>query len=201
MAHPARSNTALAPTPFGRSYRAASETPLELRARLGALPAVARGVDVRLIVLVLAVASAALILFAPILGISALTLCWIAFVGTRRAVVLELSERMRRYPLPVGHLARWIVGRRIFSGELAEAGLKFGPLDLVMTEQHPLAESAVKIAEPDAKSWWHGPTTLRVDVPWTGDLTDIDRLDRLVLLLNMHREELDLQRIELVPPA
>lgn len=63
---------------------------------------------------------------------------------------------------------------------------------------HPLAEATVRLSEPDADVQWSTPTTLRVRPRWGGGRLDFQRLDRLVPLLNIHRDELGLERLEVV---
>lgn len=179
----------------GRPYRSvADETSLEVLVRLGPLPPVERP-NAPLIV---GVAIASLLLLALVfieLPFVALALFGLGgLLGTyfhdrwygRR--LASLRARQAHYPLPLtGHVAHWLAG-----GEL-----RFGGLDLVFREQHPLAEATVRLSEPDAGMRWSSATTLRVEPRWGGGRLDLQRLDRLVLLLNIHRDELGLERIEI----
>lgn len=63
--------------------------------------------------------------------------------------------------------------------------------------RHPHTEATVRLAEPHARLEWRGPATLRVELPWDRDGRDFPRLDRLVALLSVYRDELGLERIEL----
>ncbi|PCC73535.1 hypothetical protein SAMN02745121_08340 [Nannocystis exedens] len=185
-----------------RPYRAvADETPLEVLVRQGPLPPVGRPNAP----LIASVAIGSMLLLAPLIllslafgkppwgalmlfGVCGVTGMWFRDGGYGGGLE-SLRARQAHYPLPLtGHVAHWLAG-----GEL-----RFGGLDLVFRQQHPLAEATVRLTEPDAGMQWSSATTLRVRPRWGGGRLDFQRLDRLVLLLNIHRDELGLERIELV---
>jgi hypothetical protein len=107
---------------------------------------------------------------------------------SRSGSLAGLCARIESYPIPfTGHLDRWL-----------DAGeLWLGSFDLVFSQRHPSAEATVRLAEPEARLEWREPATLRVEPPWDRDGRDFSRLDRLVALLSMVRDELGLERIEL----
>jgi hypothetical protein len=184
-----------------RPYRGSEETALEVLVRQGPFPPVERPMAS----LIAGAAIGSMLLLAPVLllelvfgkppfvaltlfGVCGLTGMWFHDGGYGRGLA-SLRARQAHYPLPLtGHVAHWLAG-----GEL-----RFGGLDLVFREQHPLAEATVRLTEPDARMQWSSATTLRVLPRWGGGRLDFQRLDRLVLLLNIHRDELGLERIELV---
>lgn len=181
----------------GRPYRtAAAETSLEVLVRHGPLPPVKRELADAGPVLGLlgALALVALAALGPIGSLvvmafgARLVYEWKVGSGSFQGLA-ALRARIERYPLPVtGHIGRWL-----------EAGeLRLGAFELVLRERHPLVEATVRLCEPDAALSWTSDTTLRVHPRWSRDELDLKRLDRLVLLLGLHREELGLERIELV---
>lgn len=122
-------------------------------------------------------------------------LLWNVVALARSAVDREvaadvwLRRRIARYPLPVGDLKPWLLHGAVW----------FGKVELVLRQPSELAVAAVRLVEPDARLAWTGPTTLRVDVPWSRRGGDHRRFDRLVRFLAAHRGELQLVRVALVP--
>lgn len=192
------SDTALARL-HGRPYRDSPETSLELMLRSGALAPVRRpGLRERLglgaAVLVVSFAVFGLDAAQQILGGFALVAFLVVCARSGGAFspksgsLTDLRARIEAYPIPVtGDVARWV-----------DAGeLWLGSFDLVLHERHPQLEATVRLAEPEARLEWRGPATLRVEPLWDRDGRDFPRLDRLVALLNIYRDELGLERIEL----
>lgn len=175
--------------PVEQPYRTTTETALERALHEGSrLPAL-RGSGIRwwhvFVVLI--------VLVSPILQ----ALAWVAFLfwlpkrARARARMLQgFAAQLAAYPLAVGPHVAWIR-----HGYFAP-----GPLDLVLRERHPLAEAAVRLAEPEAVTAWRDAATLRVSPRWGHDAGDNPRFDRLIDLLATHRDELGLERIDLVPP-
>lgn len=100
-----------------------------------------------------------------------------------------LRGRIGRYRVPVGDLKHWQLHGAVW----------FGRVELVLRRAHELAAEAVRVVEPEARLAWTGPRRLRVEVPWTRQGGDHRRFDRLVRFLAAHRDELQLERITLVP--
>lgn len=135
------------------------------------------------------------VLWSGLAEIGVLTALLVAWPFSRlwRLDARALRERFARYPVPIGHLGHWVVDKA------SDARIKCGVLRLVLREHRDVVRSAVNFVEPGATCCRLNDTTLEVHVPWDDVPSDMDRLDRLVLFLAMHRDELGLERIELAP--
>jgi hypothetical protein len=98
--------------------------------------------------------------------------------------------RLRRSPVPLAGLDDW----------LDPACPGFGPLELELAEQHPLALRAIEVALPLRSASWTSATTLLLHPEWHGDDRDLAHLAELVTrVLAPHRDELGLRQIRCHP--